>query len=317
MRTPPTEGGAPRRHVYGPVPSRRYGLSLGIDVLPPKVCSYDCVYCQCGPTTDLSVERQDFYPVADVVSDVVAALERGPRPEVLTLAGSGEPTLYRSLGALIEGLHAACDIPVLVLTNGSLLGRPDVRADLRAADLVVPSLDAGDPKTFARINGPHPVVTFDRMVEGIRDLVREHVGRVRIEVMLVKGVNDTVAQVEAIAAIVRDLGVEGVDLNVPVRPSPGRAVAVPDAAALETATRLFGPTARVAALVRRQARPQAGGDARSAVLDLVCRRPCTRQDMADALGFSPSTLDSALASLLAEGRVREDPKEDRVYFLPS
>jgi wyosine [tRNA(Phe)-imidazoG37] synthetase (radical SAM superfamily) len=133
--------------TYGPVPSRRFGLSLGVDLVPHKTCPYDCVYCQLGPTTCLTTERRDFYPVDDVLRDVEDALADGPRPDVITLAGSGEPTLYRSLPQLFAGIRDLSDVPILLITNGALLFDEDVAGAARGADILAPSLDAGDART--------------------------------------------------------------------------------------------------------------------------------------------------------------------------
>ena len=187
-----------RRNVYGPVPSRRFGLSLGIDPLEPKRCCYDCVYCQQGRTTDLSSARRDDRPVEEIERDVLEALERGPAPQVLTIAGSGEPLLYLSLERLIHRLHHVSGLPVVLLTNGALLHDADVRRAAAAADIVCPSLDAGDPGTFQAINRPHPDIRFETMVEGLASLRRESRGRFLLEVFIARGVNDSPEQLESL-----------------------------------------------------------------------------------------------------------------------
>lgn len=152
------------RYVYGPVPSRRLGSSLGVDLVPLKTCTYDCVYCQLGRTTEKTIQRREFAPVEQLLAELDLKLGQGPRPDYVTLAGSGEPTLYSGIGRLIEQHKSLSDVPVAVLTNGSLLSDRDVQDALRLANLVLPSLDAGHELQFEAINRPHPAIRFERMV---------------------------------------------------------------------------------------------------------------------------------------------------------
>lgn len=153
------------QHVFGPVPSRRLGRSLGVDLVPFKTCTYDCIYCQVGRTTCKTMERKEWVPMDLVLDELEGKL--ACRPDYVTLSGSGEPTLHSRLGEIIEQIQAMTDVPVAVLTNGWLLWQPQVRAELALADMVLPSLDAGDPTKFNFINRPHPSLSFDRVVEGL------------------------------------------------------------------------------------------------------------------------------------------------------
>jgi len=150
-----------RKFVYGPVHSRRLGRSLGVDLVPFKTCSYDCVYCQLGRTTQKTIDLREYVPVDAVLRELAEGLRATPRPDFIGRAGSGEPTLHARLGDLVAGVQALTEVPVAVLTNGSLLWRPEVRAALAQADLVLPSLDAGTAASFARVNRPHPDVSFE------------------------------------------------------------------------------------------------------------------------------------------------------------
>ena len=155
------------KHVYGPVPSRRLGRSLGVDALTFKSCSFDCVYCQLGRTTNHTAERKEYIPTAEILDEVRRKLENGDRPEYISFAGSGEPTLHSGLGDIIRGIKAMTDVPVVVFTNGSLLWMPEVRADLAAADVVIPSLDGGDAALLDKVNRPVATLDFNRIVEGL------------------------------------------------------------------------------------------------------------------------------------------------------
>ena len=146
----------PFKHVYGPVPSRRLGRSLGVDAITFKSCPFDCVYCQLGRTTNCTLERREYVPTAEILDEVRRKLDTGDIPQYVSFAGSGEPTLHSGLGEIIRGIKAMTDVPVVVFTNGSLLWRPDVRDDLLAADVVIPSLDAGGAALLEKVNRPHP-----------------------------------------------------------------------------------------------------------------------------------------------------------------
>jgi len=306
--------------IYGPVPSRRFGLSLGVDVVPHKVCSHDCIYCQVGPTDRLTAEPERFYPVAEILADVAAALEDGPEPDVITLAGSGEPTLYSELGALIDGLHGLARIPVLLITNGALLWRPEVAAAAMKAEILAPSLDAGDEAMFQRINRPPPGLTFARFLEGLRDVTRRHPGEVRLEVMLVRGVNDGEESLRAIAEILKTLRFDRLDLNTPVRPPVPERGALPcDEDTLARAVALFGPKAVPIgsfAKTREASRPQRSfDDFDKDVRETLLRRPCTAEDLAAALGAGPAVVAESLSRLEAAGLVERRDGETGAYFV--
>jgi wyosine [tRNA(Phe)-imidazoG37] synthetase (radical SAM superfamily) len=307
-------------NVYGPVPSRRFGLSLGVDVVPHKTCPFDCIYCQLGETDVLMGETADLYDVETILEDVEEALADDPRPDVITLAGSGEPTLYRSLGPLIEGLHElAPDVPVLLITNGALLWREEVAEAVMKVDILAPSLDAGDPETFARINRPHPEITFERLVRGLRDVTHRFAGEIRLEVMLVAGINDSEASIGAIADVLETLRFDRIDVNSPVRPPvPERGALPPDQGVLEKALRAFGPKAH--AIGRFPARPAVRSPSRSFsdrdkdIREMLLRRPCTVEDICSSLGMHPREVIKRLERLKSAGLVEVREGDPAPYY---
>ncbi len=205
------------RFVYGPVPSRRLGRSLGINVIPFKTCNYSCVYCQLGKTTNLINERRSFFPKEDIlreIEDVIGKVEA----DHITFAGEGEPTLCKDIGWLIDRIEGITDVPVAVITNGSLLWRKDVREDLMNADVVIPSLDAGDKRTFRRINRPHRELKLEYIVDGMATFSEEFDGKFYVEVMLVKGYNDDERALSAIRSALERIRPDGVYLLTPIRP---------------------------------------------------------------------------------------------------
>ncbi|MBM3312523.1 MAG: radical SAM protein, partial [Candidatus Aminicenantes bacterium] len=205
-------------HTYGPVPSRRLGYSLGVDLLPFKTCSMDCVYCQLGPSPRTTMRRREFAPVEAVLADIRAALRRDPQIEAVTFSGSGEPTLHAGLGTIIAAVKKATDVPVVVLTNGSTLSRPSVRKALAPADIVVPSLDAATERVFKKINRPHRSLTAAKTIDGLAAFRKSYRGQIWLEILFVKGVNDGPAHLRALRKAIARIRPDRVQLNTVYRP---------------------------------------------------------------------------------------------------
>jgi wyosine [tRNA(Phe)-imidazoG37] synthetase (radical SAM superfamily) len=301
------------RLVYGPVPSRRLGRSLGVDVVPYKTCTYDCIYCQLGRTTRKTVERMPFESPEAVVEEVAAALAGGARPDIVTVSGSGEPTLYARLGAVIAGLRRLFR-PVAVLTNGSLLSDPAVREDLLQADLVVPSLDAAGPATFSWVNRPHPALDYAEMVAGLAEFRRQYRGALWLEVMLLGGITGIRPEVGALATTIARIAPDRVHLNTVVRP-PAESFAYPvPETELHCLAALFTPPAEVIAGGPVTAAAGAGEPSRDGVAELLRRRPCTVEDLAEVFGAAPAEVVKVLAVLLRDGSVEVRRSGGRLFY---
>jgi len=302
-----------RKYVYGPVPSRRLGRSLGVDLVPFKVCPFDCTYCQLGRTTSHTARRRAYHPTEAVLAELREVLAGGVEADYVTLSGSGEPTLHRDLGRIVEAIKAMTDIPLAVLTNGALLGDPQVRRALLPADLIAPSLDAGDETTFRRINRPCEGVTFDSVVAGLKALRAEYDGRIALEVLFVAGVNDGDEEVDRLKAVIEAVGPDSVDLNTVTRP-PAESDARPvTGASLERIAARLGPEARI---IAARTAAETGGGAVSAedVLAMLRRRPCTLDDLADALRCHRWEAAKVVARLQEAGRVADRRQDGRTYF---
>lgn len=305
-------GAGAMNNVFGPVPSRRLGRSLGIDLVPFKTCTYDCLYCQLGRTTNRTMERTEWFPLGDILSEVKDRLSS--RPDYITLSGSGEPTLYSGLGDLIEGIRAMTDIPVAVLTNGSLLWDNDIRRELAGAHLVVPSLDAGDAAMFRKVNRPHPDISFERMVEGLADFRREYRGTLWLEVFILGGMTSAREEAAKIAALAKKIAPDRVQLNTVTRPpAEDAAVKVPETVLKEVA-RLFDPAAEIIADFRKES---TGGDftaTREAVMDTIRRRPCSVGDIAGGLGIHRHEALKHIEELLARGQIEKTLSGETAYY---
>jgi wyosine [tRNA(Phe)-imidazoG37] synthetase (radical SAM superfamily) len=205
-------------YTYGPVPSRRLGRSLGVDLTPSKTCNFSCIYCQLGRTTNFTNNRRDFFPKEDIAEELEERVkEAGDRVDYITFVGDGEPTLCKSLGWLIDRAKET-GISVAVITNGALLYDAGVREDLENADVVLPTLDAGSEAVFRRVNRPRREIGFQKMVDGMVRFAKSYSGRIWVEFMAIKGINDGDEELEKIRAILEDIEPERVYINVPVRP---------------------------------------------------------------------------------------------------
>jgi wyosine [tRNA(Phe)-imidazoG37] synthetase (radical SAM superfamily) len=302
---------AAQQLVYGPVPSRRLGRSLGVDLVPLKTCTYDCVYCQLGRTTSKRVRRGRWADPDAVVAQVRDRLSS--KPDVIALAGSGEPTLHTGIGDVIDAIKAITGAPVAVITNGSLLGRPAVRRDLAAADIVLPSLDAPSEELYQRVNRPHASLHLDGLVEGLVSFRSEYEGEIWLEVMLLAGMTGPEPQVRRLAELAARIAPDRIQLNTAVRP-PAESFAAPvDRATLDELAALFTPHAEVIADL-----PASAGNgiaAEADVLELVSRRPCTVADIAAGLGIHHGEALKAATALVNQGAAELHTHEGRSFYL--
>jgi wyosine [tRNA(Phe)-imidazoG37] synthetase (radical SAM superfamily) len=295
------------RHVFGPVPSRRLGQSLGVDPIVFKTCNWNCVYCQLGRSTPMSRERKEYVPTNDVVAEIRQALrEHGPGEiDWITFGGSGEPTLHSGLGTMIRAVKEMTSIPVAVLTNGSLLYLPEVQVDLMPADAVLPTLDAGTDEVYQQVNRPRPELIFERLVGGLQSFRRVYGGKLWVEVMLVKGLNDGEEALRDLAAVLARIRPDEVHVNRPVRPPAEGWVSVPDEEALARAAAILGQGARVVRGAGGVLDLSGHGDLHEAVIEILARHPMSADELTEALGrWSPGEVDAALAQLAETRRVR-------------
>lgn len=293
------------RYVYGPVPSRRLGRSLGIDLVPFKTCTFDCVYCQLGRTTDKTIERKEYVAVKKVLEELERKLAAGDIPDYISLAGSGEPTLNSGIGDLICRIKDLTDIPVAVLTNGSLLWMSEVRDALKSADLVLPSLDAGDDRLFRYVNRPHEAISFEQMVDGMAEFARHFPGEVWLEVLLLAGVTGISSEVKKIAALAKRIAPSRVQLNTVSRP-PSEEFAFALSADQMLALRgLFqGQVDIISEGGQDSFYSSALSDTKDVdIISLLSRRPCTCEDIAIGLGIHVAEAFKYLDALITAGKV--------------
>ena len=306
----------PLKYIYGPVPSRRLGRSLGIDLVPFKTCTYDCIYCQLGRTTNKTIKRRPYVPVKDILNELKIKLATGEPPDYISIAGSGEPTLHSDIGNLIDQINDITEIPVAVLTNGSLLFMPEVRTALSKADLVIPSLDAGDEELFRYVNRPHADIAFDQMVHGLIDFTRNFPGVVWLEVLLLSGVTGMAEEVRKIAAYTKEIGAAKVQLNTVCRPAAEDFACAVEAGQLKKIAGLFLPPADVIVddeticASTSDTEDIAGDD----IVNMLARRPCTLTGVCSGLGLHPHDAAKRLKRLTDEKRITAMRTDHEVFY---
>jgi wyosine [tRNA(Phe)-imidazoG37] synthetase (radical SAM superfamily) len=295
------------KYVFGPVPSRRLGQSLGIDTIPLKTCNWNCVYCQLGRTKPLTNKRKVYYPPEEILAEVKQALEGHLPGEIdwVTFVGSGEPTLHANMGLLIQGVKAMTDLPVAVITNGSLLYLPEVRQELVVADAVLPSVDAGTAELYRQINRPHPALTFKRLVEGMVAFREEYQGKLWVEVMLVRGLNDTPQALWDIAKVLQKIEPDAVHINLPNRPPAETWVQPPSEESLMQALAILGNVAEVVHPADGSFDLSGYDNPLEAVIGIITRHPMRQEELERTLDrWSAGQVSQTLNDLLASGQAQ-------------
>lgn len=301
------------QYVYGPIPSRRLGRSLGVDPIPLKTCNWNCVYCQLGRTSPLINDRSEWAPREAILADVRAAVAAHPPGsiEYISFVGSGEPTLHSGLGAMIRAVKQETALPVAVITNGALLGDPAVRADLLAADVVMPTLCAGDETLFRRIHRPHPDLTLAAMLDGLATFRASFTGQLWVEVMLLTGLNDDADALAALARAIERVRPDQVHLVLPERPATEAWVGLPDTETIMRATAILGAVAAVAPPAGAVFDLSGHGSLDEAVVAILQRHPMSEEQLAQALATSdPADAAGLTARLACDGRVRVVTRHD-------
>jgi wyosine [tRNA(Phe)-imidazoG37] synthetase (radical SAM superfamily) len=303
------------RYLYGPVPSRRLGRSLGIDLVPHKICTYDCIYCQIGDTTEKTLARKEYVPAGEIIEEVKRFLNEGaPSADHLSLSGSGEPTLHSQIRSVIEGIKAITSIPVAVITNGSLLCEEEVRQDLLRADIVLPSLDAVSSDVFMRINRPRPGFSVEKVIEGLVEFRKVYKGQIWLEILFCKGINDGKEELMRMKKVVDRIQPDLIHLNTVVRP-PSEKWAVPlGQREMEEIRAFFGKSASIISEFDRHPSMVSETNIKEEILKILKRRPLSLLDLSRGMGISKDDLHRFITPLIEEGKVQSRQFGDSVYY---
>ena len=303
------------KNIVGPVPSRRLGMSLGVDLVPYKTCSFDCIYCELSRTTNKTTTRKEYISkdlILKQLEDYLLLLDSPP--DYITISGSGEPTLNSKLGEIIKGVKSITQIPVAVLTNSSLLFMDEVKKDLLEADVVLPSLDAVSSNVFKYINRPDPLLAIDKIISGLINFRKEFSGQLWLEILFCRVINDDYAEVEKMNEVIKKMKPDKIQLNTVVRPA-AEDFAIPlNGIRLHTMKKKLGiKTELIATTI-----PEQGGthfvDNEENIINLTSRRPCTMEDISIALELHPNETFKYLGKLEKERRISHTLHNRRAYY---
>lgn len=308
------------KYLFGPVPSRRLGRSLGIDLIPYKTCSFNCIFCECGATTDLTIKRQLFYPTSAVTAELTDFLKNSPELNYITFAGSGEPTLAKNIGEIICFLKKHYRYKIAVLTNGSLLSDPQVQQELLPAHLIIPSLHTTIENEFYKISRSAPGINLKQIIEGLIDFRKKYHGQYELEIFIVPGINDTESSLEALKNTVFAIAPDKIQLNSLDRPGSESWIKKPEPEILKQIAKKFAPipveiiTKPVAAITPSRFDPKL----KHGIQAMLERRPCTLSDIAESLHISEGEAKKYMNHLMKSHKIESiDQTRGTFYRIPS
>ena len=304
----------PTQLIFGPVPSRRLGFSLGIDLVPYKVCSLDCVYCQIDRTTEKSLTRKDYVCIDTILDQLQARLAEGVKADVISLTGSGEPTLNAGLGDLIDGIRALTSIPIAIITNSTLLNDPEVRAQCAKADILLPSLDAVIPEAYSKVNRPHETLTVEALIQGLVDFRAQFSGEIWLEVFLVEGMNTDPNHLQALRHAIERIAPDRVQLNTAVRPTADSGIVRLSPERMLTIANQLGPKCEIIADFSKAPSTAEEAIGSEHIQNLVDRHPSSMSDICSCLGLSAPRAQALIATLTGSGQVVSEQRDGRTYY---
>ncbi|NQT25554.1 radical SAM protein [candidate division KSB1 bacterium] len=301
------------KHIFGPVPSRRFGRSLGIDLVPFKTCSLDCIFCQLGRTTHKTVTRKPYVPIESVLDEFTDWFNSGGDADYITLSGSGEPTLHSRFGDVLQFIALKTKIPSVLLTNSTLFHLPEVREAAVHADVVKMSLSVWDQTYFQHVNRPHHELDFEKIVDGMRQFRNHYKGQIWIEVFLIAGVNAIPADVQGIAQRIQRIKPDRIHLNTAVRPPAEDFVTALSGRELNQLAPLFHPIAEVIPDFHTDL-TEHGQFNENAIVEMLQRRPCTADQIGKAFGMHLNETFKYLGELLKNNQIQVVKKNQNKFY---
>ena len=291
------------------------GRSLGIDLVPHKVCTYDCIYCQIGNTTDKTLTRKEYVPIKAVLEEVKRFLEEETSSiDHLSLSGSGEPTLHSQIRLLIEGIKAMTSIPIAVLTNGSLLYEEGIRQDLLRAEIVLPSLDAVSPEVFTKINRPRSGLSIEKVIEGMVEFRKVYKDQIWLEILFCKDVNDSKEELLKMKKVVDRIQPDRIHLNTVVRPPSEKWAVSLNQKEMEEIRAFFGVKASIISEFDRHPSSVLKKDIKEEILKILRRRPLSLADLSKGMGIPQNELDKYVKPLTREGKIQTRIFGGSIYY---
>jgi len=305
------------KYLFGPVPSRRLGMSLGVDLVPHKVCSLNCIYCECGRTTNLTILRKEYTPCDEVIAELKGYMKNNPAPDYFTFSGAGEPTLNSRIGDVLDFIKKNWpDIPVALLTNGSLFNHEQVRKQILKADLVLPSLDAASDSTFHKIDRPFHEITIEEYIQGLVDFRKEYKGTIWLEVLILPDINDGIKDLQLLKNAISKINPDKIQLNTLDRPGTINNLRPANKAELQQIMDSwdFTNTEIIASVPERKDMKSYREDTENAILETISRRPCTLNDLGTILGIHINEINKYLGVLDGDGKIETNRQKRGVFY---
>ncbi|MEE4311358.1 MAG: radical SAM protein [candidate division KSB1 bacterium] len=305
------------KYLFGPVPSRRLGRSLGVDLVPHKVCTLNCVYCECGKTTRMTTQRDEYIPTKAVIDEIGRYLADGPDLDYITFSGFGEPTLHSGIGEIVGFIRDKYkDYNTALITNSTMFPEPGVIEEVLPIDVIMPSLDAATDTIFKKINRPAGSLHIGTIIESLIALRDRYTGEIWLEIFIISGLNDTEEEIAALGNAVRRIRPDRVQINTLDRPGTEAWVAAPVREDLEhIVKRLDYPGTEIIAKFkdRSDSRPYRG-DIEAAIIELIKRRPCTLNDLSSSLGLNTLEINKYVAALLSDKKIKSERLDRGVFY---
>ena len=305
------------KHLFGPVPSRRLGISLGVDLVPHKVCSLNCIYCEVGKTTNLTIEREEYIPLNDILTELKSYLDNKPELDYITFSGAGEPLLHSGIGKVITFIKENYpQYKLALLTNSTLLYDENVREEILGIDLLLPSLDAVREKVFKKLNRPNSKLDSNKIIEGLKKFSKDFTGKIWLEVFIVPGLNDTTGELELQKNVIKDIAPDQVQLNTLDRPGTESWIEPVTKNRMEEIAELLKPLP-VEVIAKFQSRNKIRSyqkNVEQQIIETIKRRPCTDKDLSEMLGIHINEINKYLSELLHEGSVTIQQQERGTFF---
>ncbi len=305
------------KHLFGPVPSRRLGISLGVDLVPHKVCSLNCIYCEVGRTTNLTIERKEYIPLNDILTELKDYLNNKPELDYITFSGAGEPLLHNGIGKIITFIKENYpQYTLALLTNSTLLYDENVRKEILGIDLLLPSLDAVSKKVFKKLNRPNSKLDNEKIIEGLIKFSKDFSGKIWLEVFIIPGLNDTKEELELLKNAIKKIAPDQVQLNTLDRPGTESWIEPVSKNRMEEIAELLKPLP-VEIIAKFQSRNKIRSyhkDVEQQIIETIKRRPCTDKDLSEMLGIHINEINKYLSELLHEGSVTSQQQERGTFF---
>lgn len=304
-------------YFYGPVPSRRLGFSLGVDVTSKQTCSFDCIYCQLGRSSKKTIRRFTYVKLKDFEKELRSIVKAKTKIDFVTISGSGEPTLHKGLDRIIKSIKKITrnKHPVCVITNSSLLYRKQIRKELLSADVIMPSLDAVSNRIFRKINRPYSRLKISNIIEGLIKFRKQFKGKIWLEIMLVKGINDTISEAKKFKEAVLRIKPDKVQLNMPVRPSEIKC-SIPSLEQIHKISNIIDRNIEVINLPNYSKYQKAQNkDKEKKILEFLKVRPATLQDLSSALGLNASEVLKYVDYLTRNNKLKQKTQNNKKYFV--